>query len=255
MRYKFYGVASAGNGSVVGAMTVSVFLAGTTTPASIYAASSGGVAVNSVLTTDTVTDVGRYSFYVDDGDYSPTQNFDITFSKTGYNSQTYSNIKMGEPVLSTHNLYAWTTATATIANTSETSLGSRTLGLGTFGNNGQGIHVIAFGEFGGNANNKTVRIRIGGLTGDILATLTTGAYNAKDWKVELHLFRTASGTGQCVYETKIGLVNSDSTTYVERVAISSSRIASAATSVMVTGQNGTASANDITCHGLLVEYF
>lgn len=85
------GVFRDGNGAVVTtsrAGTVTVFLAGTTTPANIYAASAGGTAVHYVNTDAS----GRFKFYIDMGGiYAPTQKFDIVLSGTGINSQTYQD--------------------------------------------------------------------------------------------------------------------------------------------------------------------
>jgi hypothetical protein len=76
-------------GNAVLSGTVSVVLAGTGTAASIYAASSGGTAVNSVTSSSTT---GKFTFYVDPADYALNQEFDVIMSKTGYTSQTYYNI-------------------------------------------------------------------------------------------------------------------------------------------------------------------
>lgn len=75
-------------GQVRGSCTISIYLAGTTTAASVYAAVSGGVAVNSV-TSDAY---GNFGFYIDEATYGLTQRFKIIVSKTGYDSQTYDNL-------------------------------------------------------------------------------------------------------------------------------------------------------------------
>ena len=80
-----------GKGNPIKSGTVYVYLAGTTTAASVYAASTGGSAVNSV-TTDATT--GGFSFYVDNGDYANTQKFKITFSKTNFQTKSYDDIKI-----------------------------------------------------------------------------------------------------------------------------------------------------------------
>lgn len=77
-------------GQVRGSSTVSVYLAGGVVPASIYAAVSGGVAVNSVIS-DTH---GKFLFYIDELDYPITQLFKIVTSKTGYDSSTYDNLSL-----------------------------------------------------------------------------------------------------------------------------------------------------------------
>lgn len=94
MRHIYQKVAQDGQGNIIPNMTVSVFLAGTTTGANIYTASSGGSPVNSVLT---ATD-GSYYFYVDDNDYSLNQKFKITITRTGYITHSYDNISIFAPV-------------------------------------------------------------------------------------------------------------------------------------------------------------
>uniref|UniRef100_A0A6M3IS72 Uncharacterized protein n=1 Tax=viral metagenome TaxID=1070528 RepID=A0A6M3IS72_9ZZZZ len=91
MRYYFKGLFRDGSGHPVLGGTASVYLAGTTTAASVYAASSGGVAVNSV--TSSSTD-GTFEFYVDESDYGYGQKFKVTLSKSGYTSQSYDNLEI-----------------------------------------------------------------------------------------------------------------------------------------------------------------
>ncbi len=88
-RYAYQGTYKDQNGKVVTSGTISVFLTGTTTAASVYVASSGGSPVASV--TSDSTD-GHFIFYVDDADYAAHQLFAITLSKSGYLSKTYSNL-------------------------------------------------------------------------------------------------------------------------------------------------------------------
>lgn len=98
MARKIYrGYARDGNGTVLSGATVSVYLTGTSTVASIYAASSGGTAVNSTTTDST----GLYSFYVDYSDYAAGTQFRLTISKTGYDSVTYDEVECLPPTFST----------------------------------------------------------------------------------------------------------------------------------------------------------
>jgi hypothetical protein len=87
-RYKFQGTWTDGNGRRIDSATVSVYLAGTTTVASVYAAEAGGSPVNSV-TTDTS---GYYSFWIDDGDYTNAQLFKTIMSKANFQSKTIDDI-------------------------------------------------------------------------------------------------------------------------------------------------------------------
>ena len=95
-RYKYQGTFKDGSGAVIGAATTAnstdgviyVYLAGTTTAASVYAAAAGGTAVNSVETDD----YGHFYFYVDTDDYASTQQFKITLSHAEVENKTYDNI-------------------------------------------------------------------------------------------------------------------------------------------------------------------
>jgi hypothetical protein len=79
------------NGRILTSTTVVCYLTSTTTPAKIYAASAGGVAIYSV--TSSATD-GSFSFWIDDSDYASTQFFDITFTKTNYKTVTSSAVSI-----------------------------------------------------------------------------------------------------------------------------------------------------------------
>jgi hypothetical protein len=95
-RYPHQGTTKDGSGKLICSATVAVFLTGTATPANIYAASAGGVAVNSVTSgADTSSAPGYFVFWVDRSDYAFSQLFDITISKSGFNTQTYSSIDVG----------------------------------------------------------------------------------------------------------------------------------------------------------------
>lgn len=89
MRFPYKGITKDQNGAVVLGATVSVYLAGTTTAADVYAASSGGAHVSSVTSSSTT---GAFEFWVDTADYAATQWFKITLSKTGFVSQDFDDI-------------------------------------------------------------------------------------------------------------------------------------------------------------------
>ena len=88
MRYIEQGTVRDGEGRIVAGATISVFLAGLPTPASIYVASTGGTAVNLVTSSSN----GSFLFYVDDGDYATSQLFDVVISKGDrFDTITYYN--------------------------------------------------------------------------------------------------------------------------------------------------------------------
>ena len=90
-RYIYQGTFKDQNGKVVTSGTISVFEADSTDVANVYVAQSGGSAVNSV-TSDSTN--GSFVFYVDDGDYTTSQKFKITLSKTDYQSKSYDDINI-----------------------------------------------------------------------------------------------------------------------------------------------------------------
>lgn len=102
MRKKFEDHFSDGNGRVISGATVTVYLAGTTTLATIYSSATTTSAVTgSVLTT--ATD-GLYYFYVDAFDYDAEQRFKLVLTKSGYLSQTYDNVTVDDIVLGTYTI-------------------------------------------------------------------------------------------------------------------------------------------------------
>lgn len=88
-RHIYQGVTRDGNGVVIASATISVYLAGTTTAATIYAAETGGSAITTGQTTSGTN--GAYSFYVDDTVYAYTQLFDVVPSKANFSFPTLSN--------------------------------------------------------------------------------------------------------------------------------------------------------------------
>jgi hypothetical protein len=88
LRYVYTGVARDGNGHIISSATIKVYLSGTTTVASVYEASVGGVAVNFVSSSSD----GSFYFYVDDTVYYQSQTFKIRIEKTGYTTKDYDGI-------------------------------------------------------------------------------------------------------------------------------------------------------------------
>ena len=86
------GVFKDGEGRVVEAGTITVFLAGTSTAAVVYPTSSGGSAIADAKVT-TLSD-GTFSFYVDNSDYASTQLFDIQLSRADLSTKKYLDEKI-----------------------------------------------------------------------------------------------------------------------------------------------------------------
>jgi len=97
-RYAYQSHFVDGNGTIVPNGTVTVYLSGTDTLATIYESSTGASTSSSQLTTD--SNDGSFKFYVDTDDYASDQSFRITLSKTNFRTQTYDDILIFPPIWS-----------------------------------------------------------------------------------------------------------------------------------------------------------
>lgn len=91
MRYAYQNHFVDGNGSVVTSGTVNVYLTGTSTIATIYAAESGGSPISGGEITTGSTD-GSFKFWVDTNDYDTSHNFRVVLSKTNFQTKTYDDL-------------------------------------------------------------------------------------------------------------------------------------------------------------------
>lgn len=146
---------------------------------------------------------------------------------------------------STGLLYSKYTDTLTTAVTTEEVLATYTLPAATIAADGKGIRVIASGTTAANANTKTIRLKLGGTT--YATNAVTTAPNASAWEAEFTILRSGAATavavGKAVFTaTSEGIQRGTGTpTWANANAIE------------VTGQNGTASAGDITVSMVTIE--
>lgn len=100
MRCYYKGIARDVLGNTVGSATVSVYLAGSSTAATIYQSLDGTTGVNSV----TANNSGIYEFWVDRFDYDSSQKFKIITSRTGKTAITWDNLNIDSVVLGTYTI-------------------------------------------------------------------------------------------------------------------------------------------------------
>lgn len=129
---------------------------------------------------------------------------------------------------------------ATGANTTETTLYTFTVPASTLSVNGQALYLTGTISFSNNANDKTIRFKFGATT-LVTQTLTdtTGAASAMNFR--LRIIRTGAATQRVQFSL-------DQNTLVGSVAAvyaTAAETLSGALAIAVTGQNGTAAANDI----------
>lgn len=100
MRRYYKNVLRDQDGNVIPASEISVFLAGTATPANVYATLGGTVPVHKVDTDEN----GVVEFYVSSLDYGSAQKFKMTSDKDGFTSVTWDNVDVGSVVLGTYDV-------------------------------------------------------------------------------------------------------------------------------------------------------
>jgi len=110
MRCIYTNVARDKDGDIINDATVTVYLAGSSTLASIYNSLAGTTATNSVTTNSK----GEFTFYVDRFDYDSDQKFKYSVVKTNYDTKTYDYIDIDRVVTGTYTISADTTVTTHI---------------------------------------------------------------------------------------------------------------------------------------------
>lgn len=93
MRYHFFGYYVDDEGRPIANGNVSVYLAGTDTPAKVYFSETDPVGSDTPPQLQTASD-GYFEFWVDDEDYPPTQRFKIILEKEGYATITLDNVQI-----------------------------------------------------------------------------------------------------------------------------------------------------------------
>lgn len=89
-RYIFQGTFRDGQGNIVSGGTITVYLAGTDTTATIYEDDTTVTSTSYVESDDN----GYFIFYIDSSDYSASQFFDIQLAKSGYTTKLYPSISI-----------------------------------------------------------------------------------------------------------------------------------------------------------------
>lgn len=138
-----------------------------------------------------------------------------------------------------------TTQAGTIADTNETDLWTYTLPANSLNANGKSVRIRVVGSTAANGNTKTVRLYFGGT---VIRTIVNGASNNETWGADALVVRTGAATE---FATTHSIVAGTPTIVI--TAAGPSADTTAAIVIKVTGQNGTASANDIVFRAALVE--
>jgi len=138
-----------------------------------------------------------------------------------------------------------TTAVGTDANTTEKDLMTYSLPANSLSVDGKLVKITAWGTTAANGNSKTMKLYFGAT---VVRQLGTSAFNNQDWIAEAIVVRTGASAQDAIGTEKSNNSN---------IFLTHSEPAedtTTATTIRVTGQNGTAAANDIVAEGMLIEY-
>jgi hypothetical protein len=147
------------------------------------------------------------------------------------------------------------TQVGTDADTSEKALVTYTVPANVLAVNGRSLRIVAHGSYVANANTKTVRVRWNGLSGTIGGVIVTGGVGSTRWRVEALVSRIASNSQRLAWN-HVALDTVNNVYATADVDYATAAVTdSGAIDLMVTGQNGTAAANDIVLEAAWVEAF
>jgi hypothetical protein len=104
------------------------------------------------------------------------------------------------------------------------------------------LRIRAWGSFGANANSKTIRLYFGAKIYDSTALTQNGT----GWILEAEVYKTSVNT-QTTWGTILAGFSNPGAEIGAQNQTDTAPIA-----IKVTGQNGTASANDIVCNGISI---
>lgn len=142
-------------------------------------------------------------------------------------------------------LHVGTTTVSTDADLLEKDLWTYTLPANTLNENGRLLRITVTGRYASNANNKTIRLYVGG---SAYVTQTT-ASNGVGWTMTVLVIRTAAAVVLCTDRRAV----SGATISVEQ-ASAVALDTTADVIIKATGQNGSASASDVSFRGAMIEF-
>jgi len=149
------------------------------------------------------------------------------------------------------------TGVGTTLVTTEEVLHTDTIPANSFASGNATIIYFASGTTGANANNKTIRARWGGVAGTLLIDSGTVAMNNRAWEVSVRGVWTFGGILRISATMVIGTDAAGAAVTIHRVAVVTPGTAdpTASNNIVLTGQNGTATNNDVFCSASALHFF
>lgn len=127
-------------------------------------------------------------------------------------------------------------------DSTEDTLVTYSLPANSLDNTNRCLWIYAFGSLANNAHSKSVKLYFGAEIVSILANVTPNI----GWALEFLVMKTGASTQVMSGQAVVG------TTHGGCVTLTGAETDTAAIVIKVTGQTGTAAANDVVCNGFIV---
>lgn len=164
----------------------------------------------------------------------------------------WSNGPVGSSITSgTTKLSVQGTIVGNGADTTEDTLMTYTIPAQQLKNVGDRIHIVGAGLYAATTDNKIVRVRVGGCSGNIIANPTVAATTAIRWYTDIWIAKTGSNTQTWGAGYMWSSGSNSSTAYAGTLTLTDTN----SIQICVTGQNTTSSAaNSIQQQYMSVDY-
>ena len=138
-----------------------------------------------------------------------------------------------------------TDAVGTDAGTDEKDLITFSLPANSLNANGKVVRITAWGSVAANGNTKTIKMDFGATT---ITQIGPAAISGLDWKIEGLVIRTGETTQDAIATEMLDVTAQDTTITIP------TEDETGAVIIKITGENGTAAANDIVAKGMMIEF-
>ena len=198
---------------------------------------------DNAVTTVKITDLNVTTGKLADTSVTTIKIADANVTTAKVADSAITKAKLAKP----QRIYSKYSDSGTTAVTSEETLDTYTLTAGYVANDGESIRITVAGKFAATAHTKTLKVKVGSTT--YVTNATTTAPNGADFYAQTIITRTGATSA---VGNSFMLIDDEA---AENVNINKSGITWAnANTISVTGQNGTATVNDIVLSMVTIEH-
>jgi len=178
--------------------------------------------------------------YLSTGPNAQTKTGEMTFDDAKFKAGTSSSTVKPMGLIDID-----TTAVGTGADTNETDLITFSLPADSLSADGKVVRITAWGNTAANGNTKTIRLKFGA---EEIRAIGPSAINGLDWRIDGLVIRTGATTQDAMATESLDAAAQDTTITTPAETLSGAVV------IKITGENGSAAANDIVCEGMMIEF-